>query len=247
MTIPRRAAYEPPLPIWKRITDWARTSWVPAAFLSCACLLGAGLWPRATPPQVPAPVTEQVHTSAPAVPAVHVPTLLTPREPGSQDGGSQPDIDPPLDTDAQTPAAEVPRLRINRLGIGAPMDVVGTVGDEVEIPDDPARVGRWVHGATPGDPTGTVLVTGHVTWNGKRGALWPLASAQAGDLIEVELALGDSTHWLVTDVRTLPRDQDHPELFTTAGNHRLVVVTCGGPIVAGHYRDLVVVEASPMA
>lgn len=246
MTAPRRALLEPPEPIWQRGLKWFRTSWVPAAILSVTCLLAAGLWPRAAPPQVSAPPQAPVPISAPAAPptgSVHVPSLHLQRD----DAGveiSGPSAQP--DPATAAPVASHPQLRISRLGIAAPLDPVGTVGNEVEIPDDPSRVGHWVHGALPDDTAGTVLVTGHVTWNGQRGALWPLASARTGDLVEIDDTVGGSSHWIVTGVTTLPRDAEHPDLFSTEGNHRLVVVTCGGPIVAGQYRDLVVVEAAPI-
>ena len=49
----------------------------------------------------------------------------------------------------------------------------------------------------------------------------------------------------VTSVQTVPKAQLPTSIYSRAGRHRLVLVTCGGPFVQseGAYRDNVVVTA----
>lgn len=138
-----------------------------------------------------------------------------------------------------------PLLTVPAIGVSAPVREVGVSEGELEIPGDPAEVGIWRGGASPGDDSGTVLVTGHVSWDGQRGALWRLAATSPGDAVQLTDPAGGTSHWRVDSVTSVPRDADHPDLFTRDEEHRLVVVTCGGPLVGGHYRDLVVVVALP--
>lgn len=236
MTAPRRALLAPEpsrgrASIVSVVVGWFRTSWVSAALLSGLFLAAAGLWPLVGPapgpPQLPAPPQAPVSAVPSLVPTPAVPTPIA------------------LVSSEEPPPAVEPRLVMAALGVNAPLDEVGLRGNEVEIPDDPARVGLYAPGASLGDPAGTVLITGHVSWNSRRGALWNLARSRVGQGVEVTLPGELTSHWQVTAVYSVPRDQDHPELFATDGRHRLVVVTCGGPVVGGHYRDLVVVEAAP--
>ena len=49
----------------------------------------------------------------------------------------------------------------------------------------------------------------------------------------------------VTSVQRMPKSQLPTNIYSRAGGHRLVLVTCGGPFVQseGAYRDNVVVTA----
>lgn len=254
MTAPRRALHGPPqTPGWpglrERVRQFLGTSWVPAAFLSGICLVAAGLWPILSPPG-PAPLPST--PSPPAIGAAPLPAETAGR--AAAHVGEQYAPDPVLTEglryvtdgdEALVEPAAGPRLTIRSVGISAPLSTVPVADGELTIPEDPARVGLWDQGARPGDDSGTVLVSGHVSWQQQRGALWTLAGVSTGDPIEVTLD-GHTSHWTVTSVIALPRDADHPDLFTTQGPARLVVVTCGGPVVDGHYRDLIVVAAAPL-
>lgn len=217
-----------------RLLDWCRTAWQPAALAAAACLVVAGLWPGPSQPPAPAPEAPGAQVTAPVRPSAGKPEKTT-SAPG--DGTT------PSPTSTVAPATPSPRLLVASLGISAPVREVGVVGQELEVPEDPGEVGIWRDGARPGDDAGTVLVTGHVSWDGRRGALWSLAAAGPGDIIDLLTPDGDASRWRVVSIDRLPRDADHRELFTTDGQHRLVVVTCGGPVVDGHYRDLVQVVA----
>lgn len=146
------------------------------------------------------------------------------------------------DGDAPTPN----ELSIPSLGIRAPLDAVRVADGALTIPDDPSRVGRWTGGADLHDQAGAVLLSGHVAWAGTRGALWGLASAEPGAEVVVTDATGRPTMWQVIRVWAVKRGTALPELFRTTGAKRLVVVTCGGRVVGGHYSHNVIVEAAPI-
>jgi sortase (surface protein transpeptidase) len=72
-----------------------------------------------------------------------------------------------------------------------------------------------------------------------------LDEAQRGDRIQVTARNGRVFGYRVTSVRTMPKSQLPTNIYSRAGGHRLVLVTCGGPFVQseGAYRDNVVVTA----
>jgi hypothetical protein len=55
------------------------------------------------------------------------------------------------------------RLRIPAIGVDAPVLPVGVQsGGGLAIPPDPADVGWWAGGGFPGQPTGAVVLAGHI-------------------------------------------------------------------------------------
>jgi hypothetical protein len=140
------------------------------------------------------------------------------------------------------------RLFIPSLGVYARVETITISGGDLEIPGNPRRVGRWSGGqAMTGGDQGTTLLTGHVeTADGRVGALYHLADISAGARIWTSNAQGDRQEWAVTVLRTEARHSSHADLFASGGSRRLVVTTCGGPLVGGHYTRTVVVEARPV-
>ena len=112
------------------------------------------------------------------------------------------------------------------------------------IPADIKKVGWWRDGAAPGAANGTVLIGGHVDSAKKgAGAFYPLKSARRGDIVTV-----DSRRYRVTTVKIVRKEALPTSIYTRTGPARLVLVTCGGPFNAktGHYRDNVIVTATPV-
>ena len=64
-----------------------------------------------------------------------------------------------------------------------------------------------------------------------------------GDIVTV-----DSRRYRVTTVKIVRKDALPSSIYTRTGPARLVLVTCGGPFnaKAGHYRDNVIVTATPV-
>jgi hypothetical protein len=155
---------------------------------------------------------------------------------------------------------------IPRLSVRAPLVATGAVGKtgsaSLTIPADVHTVGWWdgvvtdgairtkVAAPAPGDP-GVAILAGHVdSAAAGPGALYDLKRLDVGDTIRVVGFNQRTTTWTVrsrpqfTLKTALPRT-----LFKTTGTPTLAIVTCGGPFDAstGHYRDNVIVWATPAA
>jgi len=150
------------------------------------------------------------------------------------------------------PQAQAPRtLDIPSVGISMPVVATGVQPDgQMQLPEDPARIGWYRFGPAPGDSTGSAVLGGHVdsTRHGV-GPLARLAAVQPGSRLAVTTADGSRVLYRVTDVErirkaALPTDA----LFSPDGPPRLVVVTCGGRYLpdAGGYEDNIVVRAIPV-
>lgn len=142
-------------------------------------------------------------------------------------------------------------LSVPSLGVSAEVVPVGVRADgAMEIPRDGASIGWYRWGPEPGDPTGSAVLSGHVsTRAGGPGALLRLAEAAPGDVLQVVTASGEQLAYRVVGVETitksvLPVDR----IFARDVPHRLTIVTCGGPFQPelGSYRDNVVVVAEPI-
>ncbi len=142
------------------------------------------------------------------------------------------------------------RVRLDRLGVDAPVSAVGIdlKSGALGIPTDIKRVGWWRDGAEPGASRGTVLLAGHVDSAKKGGgAFYALKSARRGDVVTLQ-ADGKTLRYRVTTVKSVRKGALPASIYTRSGAARLVLVTCGGPFDAreGHYRDNVIVTATPL-
>lgn len=131
------------------------------------------------------------------------------------------------------------------LGAYAPIAAADIAAGRLAIPDDAHKIGLWSGGAALGDDTGTVLMAGHVAWRGVRGSLRNLAHIDANAAIYTKNADGDLQAWQVTSIRAESRFDVHDDLFTRDGEHVLVLVTCGGRVIDGHFEHNVIVTAKP--
>jgi hypothetical protein len=143
------------------------------------------------------------------------------------------------------------RVSIPSVDIAMPVAATGVARDgQMELPDDPRRIGWYRFGALPGDDRGSAVLGGHV--DSERygtGPLARLASVREGARITVTGADGERIPYAVTSVEriqkaALPVDR----IFDPDVAHRLVIVTCGGRFLpdAGGYEDNIVVIATPV-
>jgi hypothetical protein len=143
------------------------------------------------------------------------------------------------------------RLQIPSLGIDAPVvaSVIDIAQGVLGVPADIHKLGWWADGAAPGDPTGSIVIAGHVdSATAGAGALFSLKSARPGTVIEVATADGRTQSYKVVSVKTMLKADLPTGIWSQNGRNHLVVVTCGGPFdsATGHYRDNVVVDAVPV-
>jgi hypothetical protein len=156
-------------------------------------------------------------------------------------------VSPSPTTQVRTPPGPPARLVIPALDVDAPVDPVDAPDADLQVPDDPARVGWWRAGATPGERSGAALLAGHVdTATGGPGALFLLDRLGSGDAISVVTTWGE-VRYVVAAVRHYAKPELPGDLASTAGPPRLVIVSCGGPFdrMRRTYLDNVVVFATP--
>jgi sortase family protein len=150
-------------------------------------------------------------------------------------------------SDAAAPSSvTIPRLNVRAVTTAAG---VGADHRSLDLLPSARAVVWWAYGAEPGAATGTVLLAGHVSWDGRLGVLSGLRSLRLGDRITLRRHDGRLVTYAVTGRRRVPkRSLDELGLFATGGAPRLVLVTCGGAYDAGRhsYEDNVVVQARPV-
>ena len=117
---------------------------------------------------------------------------------------------------------------------------------ELSVPADPAQVGWYQFGATPG-AAGAAVLAGHVDWKGRPGAFIHLDEVQPGERIEVDLGDGTSHTFVVAETDLILKTELPSDLFARTGPSKLVLITCGGEFDRSvrRYKQNVVVVATP--
>lgn len=153
-----------------------------------------------------------------------------------------------------TPRAEAvdPPVSVDYPGIGASMPVQPTGVQEdgqMEIPPDAATAGWYRYSATPVDADGTTVIAAHnASPETLDGPLNSLKEARIGDEVRLSTESGVEVTYHVSAVENLGKDGlDLSPYFTRAGDHGLVLITCGGQWLPEQstYSDNVVVTAQP--
>ncbi|SNQ48700.1 Sortase family enzyme [Frankia canadensis] len=143
------------------------------------------------------------------------------------------------------------RVSVPASGVDAPVvpELADRATNTLDLPRDPATVGWWAAGAAPGAPSGTVVIAGHVDYDGQPGALLPLARVATGSPVIVTSADGRTHDYrVVARVHVAKSALADTGVFRGDGPPRLALITCGGPFDrARHsYRDNLVVLALPV-
>ena len=154
---------------------------------------------------------------------------------------------------ARAPAVSRPaaptRLRIASASVDARVEAVGVREDgQMELPGDPDVAGWYRHGAAPGEVSGSAVIAAHVTAQGRRGALYPLAQVQAGQVVLVTVPKRILRYRITSVVAESRGDVDLARLFSRSGAPRLHIVTCAGrwDPVRRSYDNTLVVTAVPV-
>jgi hypothetical protein len=141
------------------------------------------------------------------------------------------------------------RLSIPALGVSAPITATGVqAGGQLAIPADPADVGWWAGGASPGDATGAVILAGHIDSAASGpGALFRLADLRPGETVTVDADGGDYRYRVVALRGYAKTALPAAAIFSQQVTARLVIISCGGPFdsATGHYLDNIVAYAVP--
>ncbi|MEV4639565.1 class F sortase [Actinoplanes sp. NPDC049548] len=158
-------------------------------------------------------------------------------------------------SDGRPPAAGVPdspsSLRIPALGITATVTAVGVnaATGELDVPPSVDRVGWYRYGPGMTADAGSIVIAGHVdSAEQGPGAFFRLGKLRPGDSVTLTGPRGGTrTFEVVARERYAKTAVPLDRYFARDGRPRLTLITCGGPFDRriGHYRDNVVVTATP--
>ncbi len=156
---------------------------------------------------------------------------------------------PPPPSPSPEPADPV-RIRIDAIGVDAPVAPVGVTDDgDVQVPGDVATVGWYRYGPAPA-AAGSAVLVGHVDDHRQGvGALARIGDLNPGDTLDVADNGGTTWHFQVVAREQFTKgDMPMARLFDRGGQARLVLITCGGPFDSDRleYDDNIAVTAVPV-
>lgn len=206
---------------------------IPIAAAALLAVLALSACSTSAPPADAVPTPSPSVTTAPPTPAVDVPVTAATVPPSAA-------AVPPVD------------VRIDAIGIDVPVIPVGVESEGfMQLPPDPAVAGWYEFGPTPTSSTGNTVIAAHI--DSPDYPIGPFASLRdvpAGAEVLVSSQDGSQNRYAVQTVTyyakaELPVEQ----LFARDGAPALVLITCGGEFdrSTGHYRDNVVLVATPVA
>lgn len=143
--------------------------------------------------------------------------------------------------------AQIARLLIPRIGVDAPVVVVGVDGNGVmQSPKGPEEVGWYNFTSQPGFG-GNAVFSGHVDYRNYGPAVfWELRNLRPGDLVEVRLADGTSYTYAVVRADSYKASEAPVgEIVGPTPRESLTLITCGGTFDRGvrQYSHRLVVRA----
>lgn len=92
------------------------------------------------------------------------------------------------------------------------------------------KVTRWQEGASVTSTEGTILVAGHVSYGGAKGAIYNLATLQMGAQAFISDKTGVTRAFQLTSLTPYKKAELPQNIWTNVGEKKLVVVTCGGEL-----------------
>jgi sortase (surface protein transpeptidase) len=138
-------------------------------------------------------------------------------------------------------------LSIPGIGVRAPIVGVGRKANGAMQTPAPGQVGWYKGGPKPGDPGPAVLV-GHVDTRTGPDVFHRLGRLRPGDEILVGRPDGTATRFLVGRLERHPKTAlPTSRIWTRANRPLLRLITCTGSFdhATGHYRDNLILYASP--
>jgi hypothetical protein len=212
-----------------------------------AVLFGGAAAVPGTPVAAPAPPVSAAGAAGAALPAAA--PAAAPAAPSTT---SAPAAPPPKAAAPERPAApKAQSAGTVRLRGGGEARLVRTeLGPDATLPvPESLREATW-WGADLAAAEGATVLAGHVNWRGRTGPFAELWDARVGDHVSVVDPAGKNWSYQVSEVVTLGKDElpaRAEALFGQSGEHRLVLVTCGGRWVGGSdgYESNRIVVAVP--
>ncbi|GAB2989986.1 class F sortase [Saccharothrix stipae] len=168
------------------------------------------------------------------LPTAPPPTTTTPAPPP-----------PPAEAPEQQPGT----VRLPEGGLATLVREEVTADGVLPVPEGVGEATWW--GVDLGAAEGATVLAGHVNWKGVTGPFDELWRAAVGQGVTVVDTAGRTFAFRVSRVETVRKDAlpaRAVDLFGPRGEHRLVLVTCGGRWVGGAtgYEENQVVIATPV-
>ena len=158
-----------------------------------------------------------------------------------------PDQYSPAPPRAQAPAPR--RLIIPTIGVDAAVEKVEVdANPQMGVPQDPADVGWYSLGSSPGQP-GDAVIDGHLdTATGAPAVFARLSSLKPGDSVRVRWPDERELEFRVEQVSRVPYRAMPPGLYSTEGPSKLTLITCTGAWDTNQhvYTERLVVQALPV-
>ena len=135
-------------------------------------------------------------------------------------------------------------------GAHAVVEPASTGKGELRVPENVQHVGWWDGSAEAGDPFGHTVIAGHVdSATEGLGFFARLLRVHPGQTVTVRRG-AHYARYRVTSVKVVKKQAlaTSSSAFDQLGDHRLVLITCGGAYRAdrGGYDSNVVVTAAPL-
>ncbi|WP_225667963.1 MULTISPECIES: class F sortase [unclassified Arthrobacter] len=174
-----------------------------------------------------------------------------PEAPAEEPAASAPGVTVRPATGALAEATPRP-VSLDIAGTDISVDVidVGIASDnEMEIPDSFYEAGWYRYGPAPGASAGNAVLAAHIDIGTEVMPFTQLKDVALGTIITVGRENAEPVQYRVTDVRHVPKATlDTSQIFQRDGEHRLMILTCGGDwlVDKDDYEDNVVLTASPL-
>jgi LPXTG-site transpeptidase (sortase) family protein len=206
-------------------------------------LAGCGLRAEPTPTRTPQRAQEAATATALAeqarAQAVSTPTPARRATPTP--------LPTPLPLPQPKPDGTIGRIVIPRIGVNAPIIVLGVdAKGEMQTPDAPHIVAWYDFSGQPPGP-GNVVMSGHLDFGTSTAVFWRLRELEYGDEIRVEWADGRTYRYLV-GWKQVYRSGEEPiaEIVGPTPQQTLTLITCTGTFIrsARNYDQRLVVRAA---
>lgn len=197
-----------------------------------------------------------VSVSSPAAPA----TLPAPSGPAPSAADptataplpSLPEIPRQAAAPSPPPAPEPEPVAVTVDGTGIDLEVI-PVGVEangaMDLPDNHVQAGWYRFGPAPGASAGAAVLAAHVDSQTEQLPIADLDDVAPGTGVSVTRSDGSILRYQTQEVRNIPKSSlGEFNLFDRSGDHRLLLVTCGGKWLPDQadYEDNVVLTAVPV-
>lgn len=147
---------------------------------------------------------------------------------------------PAAATSAPGPPSAPVSIRIDAIGVSAPVDPLGLNADgTLEVPTDFNRAGYYTGRPPPGS-IGPAIIAAHVDSKAGPAVFHRLRDLKPGDEVVVTRADGSEVTFLVDRLEQHRKDAFPTEaVYDPTPDARLRLITCGGSFDrgSGHYRD----------